>query len=61
MLAKKTWAALPKPENISRELVSIESVGAEPADKKLSQNQASELSGGEINIDTYEEFYTISA
>ena len=60
VLAKKTWAASPEPENVGGESVSAESAGAEPADEESSQNQASESSGGDMGTDACGESYTTS-
>ena len=55
MLAKKTWAASPEPENGNHEPVSAESAGAEPGHEEPSQNQAIGSSESEMEIDAYGE------
>lgn len=55
VLAKKTWAASPEPEDISEESASTVTVRAEPAHGSSSQNQAIESSESEMEVDAHGE------
>ena len=60
VLAKKTFAASPEPENVGEESVSAESVDEGPAGGESPQNLASESSESEMEMDAYGEYYATS-
>ena len=60
VLAKKTFAASPEPEDVSEEVVKSESAGEGPTSGELSQNSAGESSESEMEMDAYGEYYATS-
>ena len=55
VLAKRTWAASPEPENVGEESANAVLVSAEPAHGESSQDQTIKLSENEMEVDAYGE------
>ena len=60
VLAKKTFAASPEPENVDEESNAADSGVEGTIDGESSQNHASELSESEMEMDAYGEYYATS-